>query len=145
MHEAVCRDLLALVDRAQRVADGRSGDDEHEVFIEMVDALTACAQLVPGVCSYLDVSTGHITELEMLRLSAGGVSDLSVPRVIPHEYGAWVHVRCSEVEDDDVCREDALLGVNVAVVLRRARELGCSWVNFDRDAEPLDGLPTFDW
>jgi hypothetical protein len=54
--------------------------------------------------------------------------------VIPHEYGAILYVG-----------EPAPCAGDLAPLLDFARVHGCVWVNLDRDAAYIDGLPTYDW
>jgi hypothetical protein len=100
------------------------------------------------VYKYLDLSTGHLTRNEGVELSSAypyGDLDHS-PRVIVHDYGAWVNVPdldgSWDAEDQEALRSSR---PNLADVIDHARELGCTWINFDRDAEPEEGLPVHDW
>lgn len=68
------------------------------------------------------------------------------PRVIMHEYGAWVHVPPAEADSDPLDDEDWQDFPHLQQVLRAARELGADWINLDTDGhDVLPGLPTFDW
>jgi hypothetical protein len=100
------------------------------------------------VYKYLDLSTAHVTEAEMDAINArfGDVDD-ETPRVIPHDYGAWVNVPEQQIVDEDSEFYAALAEryPNVAACLERARALECLWINFDQDASTHDGLPTYDW
>lgn len=93
------------------------------------------------VFNYLDVSTGNLTEeefrvVERGRDAGGVIGD-------PHEYGAWVYVPAGD--DEDAPANDASKYPNIAAIVSLARDLGCRWVNFDQDADFLDGFPSFDW
>jgi hypothetical protein len=97
------------------------------------------------VYRYLDLSTAHLTEPEMEAVNARFADvDESTPRVIPHEYGAWVNVPDLRSMPDG---DDAIVAnyPNVAAVIKRARALDCEWVNFDQDASHDDVLPTYEW
>jgi hypothetical protein len=101
-----------------------------------------------SVHRYLDLSTSHLTEAEMVELSSAySFGDLdSSPRVIPHEYGAWVNVPA--IDEDTDLKAHAALAVdrpNLAACIAKARELECNWINFDADAEKDAALPTFEW
>lgn len=50
---------------------------------------------------------------------------------IPHEYGFIVHVP----DDDEITLPDDL-----AAAFVEARKVGCTWINFDRDANAYPGL-----
>jgi hypothetical protein len=45
----------------------------------------------------------------------------------------------------DVFETDAGEYPNLARIFVIAREHDCDWISFDRDADELEGLPTFDW
>lgn len=99
-----------------------------------------------NVKRYLDLSTGHLSEGEALVvLDRSGTSP--VIRTA-HAYGAWVHVANIE----DMCIEELAeyeIELEDYPALRacivKARELGCTWINFDSDADRINGLPTHDW
>jgi hypothetical protein len=66
------------------------------------------------------------------------------PRVLAreYEYGHWVWV-----PTEDVAAEHDVSGdlPHLAQLMTVARANDCRWINFDRDADPIDGLPTFEW
>jgi hypothetical protein len=95
-----------------------------------------------AVYSYLDISTAHLTEAEMNAVSGRLVLEVDkTPRVIVHEYGAWVNVLSDEQADVELVAAYP----NLAACLKRARELGCLWINFDQDAAHDPALPTYEW
>jgi hypothetical protein len=98
------------------------------------------------VYSYLDLSTAHVTEAEMDAVN-GRFADVddNTPRVIVHEYGAWVNVQPGWRASSDTADEFCARYPNVARCLERAIELDCNWINFDRDADQDDVLPTYEW
>lgn len=100
----------------------------------------------PGVCLYLDLSTAHLPASDLRVLSTPNAYGPGCPIVRPHEYGAWVHVRHddgeAQAEREALTREG--LTPALAAILAHARRLGCYWVNLDRDAETVPGLPTFE-
>jgi len=91
---------------------------------------------------YLDLSTRHLPHSEREGLDEG-----DAPGVIrPFTYGWWVHVHELADSYDNADQEDeeyedfpALLAA-----IRRARELGCTWILLDSDGELDDELPTHD-
>lgn len=100
-----------------------------------------------AVYSYLDISTAHLTEAEMLAIrdNLPALEDVG-PRVIVHEYGAWVNVPSDSLtmdETDEAAFTESY--PNLRACLERARELGCLWVNFDQDAEQDPALATYEW
>lgn len=95
------------------------------------------------VMRYLDIVTNHVTEDEMTAIAASFPDvDDDTPRVIVHEYGAWVNVQREAMYDE---AGFAARYPNVAACLTRAHELDCDWINFDRDASHDDALPTYEW
>lgn len=95
------------------------------------------------VAKYLDITTAHLTAAEMEAVTDRFADvDDDTPRVIPHDYGAWVNVQREAMYDEG---EFAELYPNVAACLTRAHELDCNWINFDRDAGQDDVLPIYEW
>lgn len=98
----------------------------------------------PPVFQYLDLSTGHLTEAEMNVVNARFAGDDDdTPRVIAHEYGAWVNVQQVGTTYDEATF--AANYPNIAACINRARELDCNWINFDQDAGYDGALPTYEW
>jgi hypothetical protein len=106
-----------------------------------------------GLHAFLDASTAHITceDDVMLTRWAGAENDPcgSAPyRTIEHSYGYFVHVNLNDLADRAECeaqaRED---GASDAFfkLQEYARERGCWWINLDRDADTVEGLPTHEW
>ena len=101
-----------------------------------------------SVYKYLDLSTAHVTELEMGALNSRpetGVSN-GLPRHIPHEYGAWMHVPEEDPmsgDEDEEARTEAYPSIQRCIEF--ARDHDCFWINFDQDAEIDPALPTHDW
>lgn len=98
------------------------------------------------IYKYLDLSTGHLSEYEMEAVMAN-LADLpeAGPRVIPHDYGAWVNV---EEPTEDSEERDAMIAGRYPSLwkcFQFARAFDCNWINFDQDAEFEEGLPTHDW
>lgn len=101
---------------------------------------------------YLDLSTGHLSEEEANEVCGGHCAPFPFgdlehsPRVIGHEYGAWVHVpEIAEQTDEEDTAALEKSRPNLAACLARARALDCNWINFDQDAGRDPELPTFDW
>lgn len=88
------------------------------------------------VRTFLDLSTAHLPE--HLCQNLGGYSSI---RAWETEYG-WFMWAPGDIDDDpdydDVPDE-------VRAIWRFARAHGCHYVLLDRDAEILDGLPSWDW
>lgn len=84
--------------------------------------------------------TKHLLVERVLTLSTTHMPktnpDFGVTRVAPHEYGFVVFV-CSTPKEEET--------EWLAPALEEARRLGCSLINFDRDAATHPGLPTWDW
>ena len=107
-----------------------------------------------GVQRFLDCSTGHIMRSDDAILSDWADEEMvefgrPIPyRTIRHSYGYCVHVRLDGAEDradpEAEAREEGISEAFMALQAY-ARERGCWWINLDRDADPIDGLPIFDW
>lgn len=82
----------------------------------------------------LVLSTAHLPETVFKALEKEADRDTFVSRSIPHEYGVIVYA--------NEPRESA---PELAAIITHAQLLGCSWINFDRDADTIDGLPTWSW
>ena len=83
----------------------------------------------PTIVKMLDLSTGHVSAETAARLDAGNFG------YVKGEYG-WIvpTLRLSNEVPDDLAK-----------VMAYARDLDCSWIMFDRDADIIPDLPTFDW
>lgn len=62
-------------------------------------------------------------------------------------YGWFVHVNDLHKEKAIFTKEAKAYGFSKAFItlVLAASKQGFSWVDIDRDAEPVDGLPEFDW
>ena len=99
-----------------------------------------------SVHSYLDLSTSHLTQAEAQELDK--VSDDSLlcgARVIPHNYGMWVHVPPLDPDSIVDDEERALTLPNLHACIVYARGLGCMWIDFDSDGDLDPKLPTYEW
>jgi hypothetical protein len=94
---------------------------------------TSQAGIEKAVRKYLDASTGNLPHDEFIEMENHTI-------VRQHPYGSWVWVRPA---DDMGNLPDEF--PNLAAIMAVAREHDCSWINFDQDADPLDGMPLFDW
>lgn len=83
----------------------------------------------------LVLSTGHLPEETVRKVSA---RELKISRMIPHDYGFILYV---PEESEGFHEEDEPL----ENIIRVARQHNIVWLNFDRDAEVIDDLPTFEW
>jgi hypothetical protein len=100
----------------------------------------------------LDASTEHLPRQIAAQLpSWPGV--IAYPLSTSDEHFGWLlwvpddpEARAAEYPDDPDS-EDSQDGVpaEVLTLWRYARSLGCDYVLLDRDAERIDGLPTWDW
>ena len=81
--------------------------------------------------NFLDLSTGHLKpETRDLMLNDPGYPGVSMA----NEYG-WF---CYICEDNPVWDQD------MKDCMAKARELGCLYILFDRDADLLDDLPYYE-
>lgn len=92
--------------------------------------------------SYLDLSTGHLSEATMdwLNEATPARSHCSGLTIAPYEFGAFVSVPGeSEAIDELECADD------LKAVLRYARGINCDVLRFDSDGSTVSGLPRFNW
>lgn len=95
----------------------------------------------------LVVSTGHLPPEEREAIDDGRFEQPGGPMVsMTREHGWLIYVR-KPVDDDEVAPYEAALNATsegFRGIIKRATSLGLHWVMFDRDANPLDGIPTYD-
>lgn len=108
-------------------------------------------RLQKGVHAFLDASTAHITRSdndilqEWARMEPAESPRAAPYRTIAHSYGFFVHVQHDDVgEYEEQATEDGISD-SFLTLQRKARELGCWWINLDRDADTLGFLPTHNW
>jgi len=84
-----------------------------------------------NVYSYLDATAMHLPEGDSLVYTN-------------HDFGWWVYVWSEdEGEGEEIVRDRAANFPALCAVVAHARSLGCRWINFDSDAEAVEGLPLF--
>ena len=83
----------------------------------------------------LVLSTGHLPQQVMQVLENESAKNSHLTRNIAHEYGAIIYT------------EEPREGTppELITVIQYAKSVGCLWINFDRDADTIDGLPTWSW
>lgn len=86
---------------------------------------------------FLDLSNHHLTQKTCDALYADEIDVLAW-----HENGEGVSciVYVPREPSDMEGVPDDLMGC-----IHHARSLGCDRINFDRDADTVDGLPVYDW
>ena len=90
------------------------------------------------VRKFLDLSTGHLP-----RKTAEEIEAEVFPKkpAMQSEY-AWLFSVPETIQELHDAGVTCGAFLNVMVL---AQDTGCDYVLFDRDAEPVDWLPTFDW
>lgn len=81
----------------------------------------------PEVEKMLVLSTSHMPETE---------PDFGGTRAEPHQYGYIIFLMSADSTTDAAWLQP---------IIDRAYELGCRYINFDADADQLDGFPSWDW
>lgn len=87
---------------------------------------------------FADVSTAHLPDYERESVSA-----VHCIRVIDHDYGYWVNVPTDDLSGRLGELADEGFPV-LAHLVETAANLGCWWINLDRDAPAHPRLPTFE-
>ncbi len=95
-----------------------------------------------AVFSYLDLSTGHVSEETMHWLgdATPAKSHCMGITIAPYEYGAFV-----SVPSDAAAFEELECADDLKAVLHYAKGLNCDVVRFDSDGDTVPGLPHFNW
>lgn len=88
------------------------------------------------IYKYLEASTGNVTQDTMNKIEEGkiGVQTMSGP------YGAFIAV----LDDADLQRS-IVKETDLYPLFDLARAEWCDWIYLDRDADPIENLPFFDW
>jgi hypothetical protein len=105
---------------------------------------SGCQAANPYLVQSLDISTGHLTkkEADLLDDASKGESENPVT-AYKYEYGHIVHI---PTEDPDyLAMAEYGYSKQFIAILRRAKELGCKYVQFDCDGIQYDDLETFEW
>jgi len=90
----------------------------------------------------LTLSTAHVTADTAAQLDDRLHQMLGTAPFIcfqKDDYGWFVHVPAVP----DPRHEQIPPDLNACMAMARAE--GCTWLMFDRDADPVEGLPTYDW
>jgi hypothetical protein len=98
----------------------------------------------PFIVKSLDISTDHITKEEAVLLDDASKGESENPVVAyKYEYGHFVFV--SPEKTDYLAISQYGYSPQFISILRRAKELGCKYVQFDGDGIQYDDLETFSW
>jgi len=94
------------------------------------------------IIKMLELSTAHMRKSSVKWIQGALEDEYFSPMVLyPKEgYGFWLHVS-QEWEDNDF----QILPYDLLAIAMYAKGLGAEWIMFDRDAPPIDGLPTYEW
>jgi len=101
---------------------------------------------VTTVARYLDASTAHLTpnDARLLRRLTDGILIGDCPP-IAHATGfgwlVWVPHDC--IDDYEHAYSACGFSIDFNGLLGVARDLGCRWILFDRDGDPVDGFTVY--
>lgn len=112
-----------------------------------------------AIGTVLRASTAHVAESTMALLTRLGRHEAGdrygetvrthrdrwLPRIVAHEYGAFVMVEADEDLDQALARMQELHMDGLPELYRLAVALRASLIELDADNEQIDGLATFDW
>lgn len=87
---------------------------------------------------FLDLSTAHLKP-ETLALLAGRTLE-----TLPFAGAATAYGWFAYAHDDNCGEGDDRIPDEMYACMEHARRLGCDYLLFDCDSEPVDGLPVFD-
>ena len=100
----------------------------------------------PYLVKSLDISTGHLTKKETDLLDDASKGESENPVIAyKYEYGHFVHVPQKPEYNNYLAIAEYGYSTQFIAILRRARELGCKYVQFDCDGIQYDDLETFKW
>ena len=103
-----------------------------------------CQAANPFLVKSLDISTGHLTQLETNLLDEAVKGESENPVVAyKYEYGYFVYVPTENL--DYLALAEYGYSMQFINILKRAKELGCKYVQFDGDGIQYDDLETFSW
>lgn len=84
---------------------------------------------------FLDLSNAHLTKEDRALLEACAGHDTGELLCATTPYGWFVFA----------CEERPQISDTLWALFHEARQHGCEYLLFDRDAASLDGFPVFDW
>lgn len=98
----------------------------------------------------LDISTSNLTQEDtgiLTQMAQGYIAELGLGRVVSHEYGyiLFINGDSAALAETVDAMDKVGLSANVAYIYRGAVECNAMLVNFDADADTVEGLPTYDW
>lgn len=126
------------------ISEGLFTRDADETTL--IERVTTCfshsedehGSITPEIHRTLFASTANITaETNELMLSGQSIG-------LPYDdvdYGYLVRVP-DPGEDDEA---DAALRLDIGALVEAARSQRCKYLRLDRDADPIEGLPTYEW
>jgi hypothetical protein len=101
----------------------------------------------PYIQKVLDISTGHVTQSDVMLLRSCAISDTAWgPIVMPYEEGVIVAVS----SDDETFAADLIMWAGhfskeFCKVISVAHDRGCTYVKFDQDGIEYTDLKVFNW
>ena len=95
----------------------------------------------------LGLSTAHVKEETMRLLEREPETNTLGLTVYGFPYGSWVYTGNLEEENGGLtCYETPVqLPEDLTACILLAVRNGCSWLQFDCDADPVPELPWYDW
>ena len=88
-----------------------------------------------AVRRFLDLSNAHLTNEDRLLLDVCAGHDAGEMLCASTPYGWFVYA----------CEERPQISDTLWGLFQEARQRGCDYLLFDRDAAEIDGFPVFDW
>ena len=111
-----------------------------ELMVKVKNELAPKKALVTP--KYLDISTGHVTHKDMVRLE----KPESGLTVYPFEYGCWVSVSQDRPSDITPTVLEALgYSDGFVKVYMAARKAGCWFIKLDQDGETYEQFAQYEW
>jgi len=113
-----------------------NGGDCVEWLGELVEECRAiCGADEPAIEPMLVISTAHVKQPDAEWLDQMAYCDGGPVVYAKGEYGWLIPTTLSDADYPEAVRAG----------LAYARTLGCDWLMYDRDADTVDALPSFEW
>jgi len=141
---------VALVDRGNQYSVEIEGSDSgvRDVVARLAKAAGLATNQHPGVRLWLELSTAHLPAKLREFHTLNQYAAVLAYEMNDGDYSAYqpmlLWVPDDPVESASVYDDEDQPPAEVLALQLHARKLGCDYIRFDRDADTVDGLPTFE-
>lgn len=148
-HIPLCGTGLSAMQRVKAlIAEVKHAEDHPEHAIQMAfDTLHEHQQpyvsAAEGVYGFLELCTSHVTQKTAALMGSHPTGPNDELGFIYHEhgeYGWWVYV-----DAEEGATQQEFMPADLYAIVKYASELKCRWVLLDRDADPRERFPVYEW